>query len=112
LFVTIFHLLDKKFEKRPIRFFLIQIIGIGFFLAERYCKKLGISPWINYSKLSSSQKANLEYLIMQDQKNLKQEKLFRKRSTAIEKLVQNKSFKGLKHKKNAKIEKHATKKRR
>jgi len=95
-----FHFLNNKsLENKPINFLLKNFLGIGSFLAEKYCKQLGFNKTLVFNALSAKQKTYLEYIIIQDKQNFKQEDLLRLVSGHKQNLIKKNSFKGLKHKK-------------
>jgi small subunit ribosomal protein S13 len=85
-------------EKKPLKQVLIQILGIGPFSANNFCKDLGLNSNIRFYKLSAKQVAVLGDKITKDQTNLKQEELIRNIYENVKTLSQIRTYRGQRHK--------------
>lgn len=90
---------NKQHKAKLVRSFLKQVLGIGGFLSEVYCKSLGFNRSLRVGDLSSKQRIMLEHQVVQDRKNLKLNDLLRTTNKRREVLASFSSLKGLKHKK-------------
>jgi small subunit ribosomal protein S13 len=94
------YLLNKKVdEKSPIKQALMQIFGVGPFLSDFFCKKVGVKATLKLEKVTSKQRAILIDLLTKDRINMKQEELSRFLYENVARLVQIRSYRGLRHRK-------------
>ena len=80
---------NKVSEKSTIKQALTRIFGVGPFLADSFCKKVGIRPTLKLEKVT----------IVKDKIHLKQEELSRYLYENIVRLAQVRSYRGVRHKK-------------
>jgi small subunit ribosomal protein S13 len=93
------YLLNKKVdEKSPIKYALTRVFGVGAFLADFFCKKIGIRSTLRLEKLTSRQVTFLTDLLIKDKTFSKQEELSRSLYENITRLAQIRSYRGLRHK--------------
>ena len=93
------YLLNKRVnEKSPIKHALTRVFGVGPFLADFFCKKVGIRSTLKLEKLTSRQVTFLTDLLIKDKENLKQEELSRSLYENVMRLSQIRSYRGLRHK--------------
>ena len=90
---------NKVSEKSTIKQALTRIFGVGPFLADSFCKKVGISPTLELEKVSTKQLSLLTDTIVKDKIHLKQEELSRYLYENIVRLAQVRSYRGVRHKK-------------
>lgn len=91
--------LDKEIsEKITLKSAISSIFGIGPFSAESYCKELGLNPNSKYNRLLNKQKTVLINFISNNKNKMKQEDLSRRISEKILRLVDIRSYRGLRHK--------------
>ena len=93
------YFLNKKVnDKSPIKQTLMSGFGIGPFLADSFCKKIGLKPTVKLSSLTQKQISLITDTVIGDKVNLKQEELTRNLFENVTKLVQTRSYRGLRHK--------------
>jgi ribosomal protein S13 len=90
---------ERSKKKGLIKPFLNKILGVGFFLSAKYCKKLGFMKLLRVNDLSLVQKMALESIMVKDITNLKNEHLLRVVSQNILNLSIGCCFRGITHKK-------------
>lgn len=90
---------NKVSEKSTIKQALTRVFGVGPFLADSFCKKVGISPTLKLEKVSTKQLSFLTDTIIKDKVHLKQEELSRYLYENIVRLAQVRSYRGVRRKK-------------
>jgi small subunit ribosomal protein S13 len=94
------YFLNKKVnDESPVSQALVRVVGVGPFLANTFCKKIGIRPTLKLRDLTSKQVALLADIVVKDKVNLKQEELIRDLYDNVVKLTQIRSYRGMRHKK-------------
>merc|ERR1711918_256646 len=96
-------------KKKPVRQVLKQALGIGTFLANSFCKDLGINPDVNFYKLTHKKISSLSDKVTQDIKNLKQGLLCRNDFDNVKLLVKINCFRGQRHKQKLPVRGQRTK---
>lgn len=84
--------------KKPIKQAVNTLLGIGLFLADRYCKDLGYNPRLRFNKLTKKQQIMLEHKIKNDRNNLKQDNLIKAFQENVKSLIAILCYKGFRHK--------------
>jgi len=94
------YFLNKRVnEKIPIKQALMRVYGVGPFLADSFCKKVGINPILKLDKATSKQLALLIDTVFKDKQNFKEEELSRYLYGNSVRLAQIRSYRGLRYKK-------------
>ena len=94
------YFLNKKVnDESPVSRALVRVVGVGPFLADAFCKKIGIKPTLKLRDLTSKQITLLADTVIKDRVNLKQEELARNLYDNVVRLTQIRSYRGIRHKK-------------
>jgi len=93
------YFLNKKVnDNSPISQALVRVLGIGPFLADTFCKKIGIKPTLKLRDLTQKQITLLADTVVKDKVHLKQEELIRNLYENVVRLAQIRSYRGMRHK--------------
>ena len=94
------YFLNKKVDNKiPIKQALMRIFGVGSFLADSFCKKVGINPILKLDKVTSKQMSLLVDTVFKDKNNFKEEELSRYLYGNSVKLAQIRCYRGSRYKK-------------
>jgi|GEM_PF-2561274 small subunit ribosomal protein S13 len=98
------YFLNKKVkEKIPIKQALMRIFGVGSFLSESFCKKIGINPILKLDEATPKQIALIIDTVFKDKDTFKEEELSRYLYGNSVRLAQIRCYRGLRYKKGLPI---------